>query len=94
MDLVRKFLLLVILGFSSAQAAINTSMAIWEKSYTLERQKKFAEAENVIKPALEKSPHDQFTDSSRLAKLSSSKCVSEIIIIKPLKSTQIQLMQD
>lgn len=54
------FLLLCIFIFNSAIAApVNPSKSPWEKSYTLETQKKYAEAANVIKPILDKSPDNQ-----------------------------------
>jgi tetratricopeptide (TPR) repeat protein len=63
MDLFRKFskLILLVLIFHSAAAASATkpTTSVWEKSYTLESQKKYAEAANVIKPALDKAPKDE-----------------------------------
>lgn len=71
MDLVRKFnrcnrliLLLAIFGFSSASTLAQTNTpstkSVWQNSYDLEYHKKYAEAANILKPILVKSPKDEF----------------------------------
>lgn len=56
--------LLTIFIFHSVIAASTTKsnsiLSMWTKSYTLEGQKKYSEAANVIKPILDKSPKNEF----------------------------------
>lgn len=71
MDLIRKLnkcgwliLLLALFGFNSLTILAKTSTpitkSVWEKSFDLEHQKNYAEAANILKPILDKSPTDEF----------------------------------
>lgn len=59
-----KSILLAIVVSSSVMAAPatnpSTSKSVWEISYNLEHQKKYAEAASAIKPILDKSPQNEF----------------------------------
>lgn len=71
MDFFKKFNKFVTLTFfltifishsvtASPTTKPNSMQSMWTKSYTLEGQKKYLEAANVIKPILEKSPKNEF----------------------------------